>query len=84
MSVTQIARELNRSKADVRRMIGNGMLHAHKFGKRSYSVSRRELDTFIAKSAVGGRDPYREFLLSELKSDNPAAREAARILLERM
>ena len=74
--------ELRRSKADIRRMIGEGNLPAHKFGKRSYSVRRDDLDQFIAKSAVGDRDPLTEYLLSELRSDNPAAREAARLLIE--
>ena len=84
LSVADVAAELQRSKADVRRMIGDGRLHAHQFGKRSYSVSRNDLDTFIAKSAVGDRDYRKEFLLSELKSADPAAREAARTLLERI
>ena len=84
LSVTQVATELRRSKADVRRMIGDGRLPAHKFGKRSYSVSKTDLDSFIAKSAVGDRNPLKEFLRSELTSADPAAREAARTLLERM
>lgn len=84
LSVTQVATELRRSKADVRRMIGDGRLPAHKFGKRSYSVRRTDLDLFIAKSMVGDHDPLKVFLLSELASSDPAAREAARTLLAKM
>lgn len=84
LSVADVATELQRSKADVRRMIGDGRLRAHQFGKRGYSVNRADLDDFVAKSTVGDRNPLKQFLMSELSSADPAAREAARTLLQKM
>jgi excisionase family DNA binding protein len=81
LSVTDVATALHRSEADIRRMISEGRLPAYQFGKRKYSVKRADLELFIAKSRVG--DPFREYLISESNSSDPAARETARVLLER-
>lgn len=85
LSVSKVAERLGKSTADVRRMIADGRLQAHQFGKRDYSVSTADLDDFIAKSAVKRKDEMRvalEKLADRVYNEDTASREAAKKLLD--
>lgn len=50
LSVSQTARELDKSTATIRRMIASGRLPAYQLSGRGYSVDTRDLQEYIAKS----------------------------------
>ena len=56
LTVAEVAQELGKSEATIRRMAATGRLPAYQFSDRCYSVDARDLYAFIAKSAVGDGD----------------------------